>query len=144
MPSKLVNTFPTLIMRSPFHAIVSSKYTIIEFTGRKSGRVYRTPVAYLQDGDHVLLSTDSRWYRNLAGGAPVRLLLRGRTVEGQARPVTDAGESAAIVRKLVDAIPSYYKPAGLAKQDGRVSDGEIRRSIAEGRVAVEVTLGGAA
>ena len=71
MPSKLVNTFPTLIMRSPFHAIVSSKYTIIEFTGRKSGRVYRTPVAYLQDGDHVLLSTDSRWYRPL--GCSTRL-----------------------------------------------------------------------
>lgn len=140
MPSKLVNTFPTIIMRSPLHAIVSSKYTIIEFTGRKSGKTYRTPVAYVRDGDQLLLSTDSRWYRNLAGGAPVRLLLRGRTVTGQARPVTDPDRSAAILRKLVDAIPSYSRPAGLAKENGHVSDDEIRRSIAAGRVAIEVDL----
>ena len=140
MPSKLVNTFPTIIMRSPLHAVVSSKYTIIEFTGRKSGKTYRTPVAYVQDGDQVLLSTDSRWYRNLAGGAPVRLLLRGRTVAGRARPVTDADRSAAILRKLVDAIPSYSRPAGLARENGNVSDDEIRRSIAAGRVAIEVDL----
>ena len=140
MPSKLVNTFPTIIMRSPLHAIVSSKYTIIEFTGRKSGKTYRTPVAYVQDGDQILLSTDSRWHRNLAGGSPVRLLLRGRTVVGRARPVTDADRSAAILRKLIDAIPSYSRPAGLARENGRVSDDEIRRSSAAGRVAIEVDL----
>src|SRR5579863_8702157 len=107
MPNKLVNAFPSMIIRSPLHAIMSSKYANIEFKGRKSGRVYRTPVAYVRDGDRILMSTDSRWYRNVAGGAHVRMLVRGRTVEGTADTVTDADASAAILRQLVDAIPSY-------------------------------------
>ena len=129
-----------MIIRSPLHGIMSSKYAIIEFRGRKSGRIYRTPVAYVRDGDRILMSTDSPWYRNVAGGAHVRMVVRGRTVEGTADTVTDADASAAILRKLVDAIPSYSRPAGLAREDGRVSDGEIRRAIAAGRVSIEIRL----
>ena len=140
MPNKLVNAFPSMIIRSPLHAIMSSKYAIIEFKGRKSGRLYRTPVAYVRDGDRILMSTDSPWYRNVAGGAHVRMLVRGRTVEGTADTVTDAGASAAILRQLVDAIPSYSRPAGLAREGGRVSDGEIRRAIDAGRVSIEIKL----
>jgi deazaflavin-dependent oxidoreductase (nitroreductase family) len=140
MPNKLVNAFPSMIIRSPLHAIMSSKYAIIEFKGRKSGRLYRTPVAYVRDGDRILMSTDSPWYRNVAGGAHVRMLVRGRTVEGTADTVTDAGASAAILRQLVDAIPSYSRPAGLAREGGRVSDGEIRRAIGAGRVSIEIKL----
>ena len=140
MPNKLVNAFPSIIIRSPLHAIMSSKYAIIEFKGRKSGRLYRTPVAYVRDGDRILMSTDSPWYRNVAGGAHVRMLVRGRTVEGIADTVTDADTSAAILRQLVDAIPSYSRPAGLAREDGRVSDSEIRRAIGAGRVSIEIKL----
>jgi len=119
---------------------MSSKYAIIEFKGRKSGRIYRTPVAYVRDGDEVLLSTDSPWYRNVASGAHVRLLLRGRMVGGIADTVIDPDASTAILRKLVDEIPSYSRPAGLAKENGRVSDAEIRRAIGAGRVSIAVTL----
>src|SRR5215469_5555878 len=110
MPNKLVNAFPSIIIRSPLHPIMSSKYAIIEFKGRKSGRIYRTPVAYVRDGDEVLLSTDSPWYRNVASGAHVRLLLRGRMVGGIADTVIDPDASTAILRKLVDEIPSYARP----------------------------------
>lgn len=140
MPNKLVNAFPSIIIRSPLHPIMSSKYAIIEFKGRKSGRIYRTPVAYVRDGDEVLLSTDSPWYRNVAGGAHVRLRLRGRMVGGIADTVTDTDASTAILRKLVDEIPSYSRPAGLAKENGRVSDAEIHRAIGAGRVSIVVTL----
>lgn len=140
MPNKLVNAFPSIIIRSPLHGIMSSKYAIIEFKGRKSGRTYRTPIAYVREGDQILMSTDSPWYRNLAGGAHVRMLVRGRTVEGTARPVTDADRAAAVLRTLVDAIPSYSRPAGLAREGGRVSDGEIRRAIGAGRVSIEMKL----
>ncbi len=140
MPNKFVNAFPSIIIRSPLHGIMSTKYAIIEFRGRKSGRTYRTPVAYVREGDWILMSTDSPWYRNVAGGARVRMLVRGRTVEGTADTVTDADRAATILRKLVDAIPSYSRPAGLAREGGHVSDSEIRRSIAAGRVSIEIKL----
>jgi deazaflavin-dependent oxidoreductase (nitroreductase family) len=135
-----MNLVPSVIIRSPFHAIMSSKYAIIEFSGRKSGRTYRTPVAYVRQGDRLLMSTDSPWYRNLSGGAPVRVRLRGRMVGGTADTVTDPERAAAILRQLVDEIPSYSRPAGLTKTDGHVSDSEIARSVAAGRVSIEVQL----
>jgi hypothetical protein len=67
---RLKNFFPSLILRSPLHQLMSGKYAIIEFTGRKSGRVYTTPVAYVRDGDRVLLSTDSHWWGRRARGGP--------------------------------------------------------------------------
>jgi deazaflavin-dependent oxidoreductase (nitroreductase family) len=143
MPStadRLKNLFPTLILRSPFHGILSGRYAIIEFTGRKSGRRYATPIAYVREGDRVLISTDSPWWRNLVGGAPVRLRLRGRTVAGTATAVTDRDEAAAIVRRLVDAIPSYAGPAGMTREGGRVADDEIDRAVARGRIAIRVEL----
>lgn len=139
MPSAM-NLFPSLIIRSPFHPIMSSRYAIIEFTGRKTGRTYKTPIAYVRDGDRLLMSTDSRWYRNLSGGARVRVRLRGHLVTGTADTVTDPEQAATILRRLVDAIPSYSRPAGLARKDGHVSDGEIARAVAEGRVSIEVKL----
>lgn len=142
MPNRAMNLVPSIIIRSPFHALMSSKYTIIEFTGRKSGRIYRTPIAYVRDRDRLLMSTDSPWYRNLAGGAQVRLRLRGRTVTGVADTVTDPEAAAAILRKLVDAIPSYSRPAGLTREQGHVSDSEITRAVEEGRVSIVVRLKG--
>lgn len=139
--SSLVNLVPKLLLTSPLHRVVSSRWAIIEFTGRKSGRRFRTPVAYVRDGDRIVLSTDSRWWRNFADAAPVQLRLRGRDVPGTATALADPRESADAIRRLVDAIPSYAKPAGLARQHGRVSDDEITRAVAAGRVGIAVTVG---
>lgn len=140
---RLKNTFPTLILTSPAHPMMSGKYAIIEFTGRKSGRRYQAPIAYVERDGRLLLSTDSPWWKNLRGGAPVTVVLRGRRVTGAGLAITDRTRAAAILRALVDAIPSYAKPAELEVRDGRVSDQEIARAIAEGRVSIEVELDGA-
>lgn len=136
----LRNLFPSMILRSPFHRLMSGRYLILEFAGRKTGRQYATPVAYVRDGDRVLLSTDSPWWRNLAEGAPVRLRLAGQTVDGTGTAVTEPEAAAAIIRQLVDAIPSYAGPAGMAREHGRVSDAEIDRAVSAGRVAIEIDL----
>jgi deazaflavin-dependent oxidoreductase (nitroreductase family) len=139
VPRSAMNLVPSIIIQSPFHAIMSSRYAIIEFSGRKTGRTYKTPIAYVRDGNRLLMSTDSPWYRNLAGGAQVRMRLRGRMVKGTADTV-GPDRSADILRQLVNAIPSYARPAGLTRRDGHVSDSEIARAVAEGRVGIEVQL----
>lgn len=143
MPSLAVrakNFFPSVIIRSPLHAMMSAKYTTLTFTGRKSGRMYRTPIAYVREGNRVLMSTAAPWHRNLTGGAPVTLRLRGHLLQGIATTVHERSVNEAIVRTLVEAIPSYAGPAGLAVMDGRVPDTEIVRSVAAGRVAIVVEL----
>jgi len=115
--SRLANAVPALVLASPLHRLLSGRYALLEFTGRRTGRLYRTPVAYVRDGERVLLSTDSPWWRNVSDRPEVRLRLRGRDV------------------------PGYRRPAGLAVDDGRVSDEELLRAVTRGgRRSIEITL----
>jgi hypothetical protein len=53
-----------------------------------SGRTL--PVNYLREGDTVYAAADGRWWHELRGqGAPVELLVRGKTFVGQARAIED-------------------------------------------------------
>ena len=136
--SRLTNTMPRLILRSPIHRVMSGKYTIITFRGRTSGRTYTTPVAYAFDGDAVVVSTDSPWWRNLEGGRDVVLRLRNRDVTAVASPVHDRERAQRILRRLVDEIPTYARFAGLERSGSAVPDEVIARAVDGGRVAIEI------
>ena len=84
--AKVMNKVPTTILRSPLHPLMSNKYLLLSFTGLKSGRKYTTPVAYLRDHETFLVTTDSPWWKNLHGGAPVTLQVKGREYEAIEKP----------------------------------------------------------
>jgi deazaflavin-dependent oxidoreductase (nitroreductase family) len=85
----ILNTTMKFVLRSPMHGMVSKSMLLITFTGRKSGKVYTTPVDYSQDGDQVTIFTHANWWKNLRGGAPVTLRIRGRELQGQAEPIAE-------------------------------------------------------
>jgi deazaflavin-dependent oxidoreductase (nitroreductase family) len=139
--SRLANAVPALVLASPLHRLLSARYALLEFTGRRTGVRYRTPVAYVRDGRRVQLSTDSPWWRNLDDRPEVRLRLRGREVAGRARVVTDEREAARVLGALVRAVPGYRRPAGLAVEGGRVPEEELLRAVTTGgRRSIEITL----
>jgi F420H(2)-dependent quinone reductase len=83
------NPLVRLVLRSPFHSLLSGNLALITITGRKSGREHTFPVAYKQDGDNVTVTVGwperKRWWRNLEEpGAPVQIRLRGTTQTGHA------------------------------------------------------------
>lgn len=78
--------------------MISKYLTLITFTGRKSGKTYSTPVSYAQQNGQVIIFTHANWWKNLIGGAPVTLRLRGRDVSGTAEAV--AKDKAAIAAAL--------------------------------------------
>jgi deazaflavin-dependent oxidoreductase (nitroreductase family) len=141
--SRLTNAVPSLVLRSPWHRLMSGRYAVLEFTGRTTGRTFRTPVAYVQDGSRVLMSTDSGWWRNLVHGPDVRLRLRGCEVHGTARVVDDRAEAVDVLDELVHRVPGYARPAGLAATRGEVPVSELERAVAEGRRSIEISLVGA-
>lgn len=53
---------------------------LITFTGRKSHKVFTTPVRYVRAGSTVrcFTSSENLWWRNLKGGADVVLRLKGQ------------------------------------------------------------------
>lgn len=94
-------------MSPPLHGLLSSKRLVVIFTGRRSGTRYATPVNYLQRGREVLITTDSPWWRNLDGGAPVELRLRGRKIGATAEAVRDPDQVAEALTALVRDHPPY-------------------------------------
>jgi deazaflavin-dependent oxidoreductase (nitroreductase family) len=67
------------LLRSPLHWLMSSSLMMITYTGRKSGKLYTTPVRYLRTNSSIqcFTSADTKWWRNLRGGAEVTLTIQG-------------------------------------------------------------------
>ena len=81
------------LLRSPLHPLVSGQLALVTVTGRRSGREYTFPVGYKRDGNVVTIPVmwpeRKVWWRNLRGGAPVRLRLRGEEHTGNAQALGD-------------------------------------------------------
>lgn len=86
--NRSLNRIVRALLRSPRHGMVSDKLLLITVTGRRSGRAYTFPVAYMEHDGIVSISVGAparkRWWRNVIGGAPVRLRLRGSERTGLA------------------------------------------------------------
>jgi deazaflavin-dependent oxidoreductase (nitroreductase family) len=90
-----VNKAMKFVLRSPVHGMVSKSVLLISFTGRKSGKIYTTPVSYTQSGDQVTIFTHADWWKNLRSGTPVTLRLQGRELKGLAEPVAEDKQAVA-------------------------------------------------
>jgi len=89
----------TFILRSPLHRILSKYLLLISFTGRKSGKLYTTPVSYSQEGNLVSIFTHANWWKNLIGDGTVTLRIQGRDLQGIANPI--AQDKQAVARGLL-------------------------------------------
>jgi len=61
-------------------------------------------------------------------------------VSGVATVIDDEGDAVGVLRRLVDAIASYARPAQLRRSDGRVPDDELRRAVRDGRRSIRIQL----
>jgi F420H(2)-dependent quinone reductase len=85
--NKVINPLMRLILRSPLHGMVSAAILLISYTGHKTGKEYTLPVQYAQEKNVIYIMPgepkNKTWWRNLRGGAPVRVTLRGKQVQGK-------------------------------------------------------------
>ena len=67
-----------------------SNHMLVTVTGRRTGKRYEIPVNYRETAEGTLvMGTEASWWRNLEGGAPVEVLLRGEAFTAQANPILD-------------------------------------------------------
>jgi deazaflavin-dependent oxidoreductase (nitroreductase family) len=136
------NPIMAFLLRSPLHGIVSANLMLLTYTGRRSGRTYTLPVSYYQGGS-VLTTTsfrDRTWWRNLRGGAPVTLRLRGRDVKGTSQVIEDDEEVAEALDALFRRAPQIARYYGVSLDpDGR-PDVEDIAVAAEEKVVIRTTL----
>ena len=104
----ILNAVVVHLLRSPVHWLISRNLLLITFIGRKSGQQFTTPVTYMRDGDTLQFFSDQRWWRNLAGGAPVTLRIQGRVLHGVATPSQD-------VPTIVAALKVFFARKGVRR-----------------------------
>ncbi len=89
--NSLGNSIIPRLLRSPLHFLVSGQVMLVTFTGRKSGKVYTTPVEYCRDNERVVFFTQRgrAWWKNLRDDAAVTVRIEGRDLTGRAHAITD-------------------------------------------------------
>jgi len=135
------NFVESILLRSRLHHWRSDTDMLLIFNGRKSGKRYSIPVCYLRDGDVVTCITKVGWWRNLRGGVPVTVRVKGQDLTGTADTVVDDREAIAdAMDRLLRAAPvgaKYYAvPLG---PDGRARREDLLRS-AQFTVLIRIQL----
>jgi deazaflavin-dependent oxidoreductase (nitroreductase family) len=140
--NQIGNPVVSFLLRSPLHGLLSKNMLLITVTGRKSGKPYATPIGYVQRGDELLIvsSPDRTWWKNLRGGATVKVHLQGRDLIGHGIAIEDRAEVAESMIGLLQAAPQYQKYLGVSlTPDGRPLDPAALVQAAQSRVMVKIT-----
>ena len=129
-PERILNAVMSAILRSPLHGIASKQVLLVTMQGRKTGRTITTPVGYSRDDGQVVLFSRGGWVKNLAGGVPVSLRIRGKDYQGFATAVFDdlAAKTDGLFRHL-SAVPGDARFFGVTLgEDGLPDRGEVERA----------------
>ena len=113
---------------------------ILEFTGRRTGRTYVFPVGYMQVGQTLYCYSPFSWWRNLRGGAAVRVVLRGHPMTGVADVCTDTEVIAAGMNAYLRHNPGdarFYK-VKLDRQRNPIPDDVARAARENVQIRIEL------
>lgn len=125
------NSMMQALLRSPIHGVISKNFMLISYTGRKSGKAYTTPVNYVQEDGMILVTSfrDRTWWRNLIGGAPVSLLVKGKSLEGVGEAITDETEVARYMSIYLSKVPQMakYYHVGVG-EDGKLRQEDLAQA----------------
>jgi hypothetical protein len=138
---KIVNPTLKFLLYSPLHGLMSKRLMVLNFQGRKSGKPYSIVVGYHAEGDTVLVTTQARWAKNLAGGAPVHLRLRGRKRSGTAQLLTDIDAMSAAYATLLSGAPELGQFIGVRLDGaGKPVAAEVADAQQRGYVVIAIAL----
>lgn len=135
------NDFMAWVLRSPFHSMLSNDMMLITVTGRKTGQTYTTPVGYYKEGGYlwIITSRDRSWWRNLQGGAQVKLLLKRKLISGIAETDLDGKAVEARMFEYIRHVPQAAKPMGI-RVENKIPNAEDVERIAKDRLFVKIKL----
>jgi deazaflavin-dependent oxidoreductase (nitroreductase family) len=145
--NKIANPFVRLVLRSPLHGLMSAELLLITYRGKKSGKGYTLPVQYAQAGKKIYIipgwPQKKTWWRNLKGGLPVKITLRGQEVAGNGIVLEQPQDAAEILFGMQQKL---HNSAQLAKMynvrfetDGSLNAEDLRQAAA-GVIMIRVEL----
>lgn len=140
---KLFNAVIMWLLQTPLHGLVSGSFMLLTVTGRKSGKQFTFPVEYTEhDGLLLVFSrTERTWWRNLRGGAPVTVRLRGQERSGTATALPDdVGAFEEAIRVYLGKHPGRAKMFDVQRDaNGDLDPASITQS-AQNKVTIHIQL----
>lgn len=127
------------VLRSPLHRTMSRSLLLLTYRGRRTGKEYTIPVGYARFSDDELVVIAGRpggktWWTNMRGSLPVRLLLAGKEIEGEAR-LAAGDEVVPRLAAYLEQVPRASRGLGIVTgPDGKVA--ADRLSAVAGEVQV--------
>ncbi|HEX2728740.1 MAG TPA: nitroreductase family deazaflavin-dependent oxidoreductase [Rubrobacteraceae bacterium] len=137
---KLYNPLVVWLLRSPLQGIMGGSTMLINYTGRKSGQRFTTPVNYTEDGDTLLIvsSRGHTWWKNLSGGAPVTVRVRGQDLGGLAEAFENE-EARDGLLAVLRGVPAYRRHWKVELDtNGNPAEPEALSRVARDNVLVRV------
>lgn len=135
------NSFIQFLLRSPLHGVMSGSTMLITIKGRKTGRLITLPVNYVRDGNLLwVVSYRSRtWWRNISGGVPVKILLRGQEKEALADAILDEAKVAEALGSYVQKFPISARAIGVRLENGLPNREDLSQAAQE-RVMIRIEV----
>jgi len=131
-----------LLRTSGIERWLGSYIALLAFKGRRSGRLFATPLTYLRDGGEVIIVTKRGrvWWRNLLDEPRVALRLAGRNVRGVARVLSGDDERLSTLLSFLDHRRLDARAYGLEFDEAGRIDPDRARAALPLIVVIRVTL----
>jgi F420H(2)-dependent quinone reductase len=138
---RLVNLVVRGLLRTPgLSALLGTRLLTLYVVGRKSGRRYPVPVAYLADGDDLLLGTSGGWRLNLRSGQPVAVRLKGKHRWADVTKYWKESDVVSAYAHMARANPTFAKFNSIRlSDDGEPDENDLHLAWLGGARAVRLT-----
>lgn len=139
------NRFTIGLLTSPLHFLLSGSMIVLRISGRKSGRRFDVPVNYIRVGtDPVRLlitsQSDRTWWRNLRGGVPLEVCLRGQWRQARGVVFEDADRVEAGLVSLFNARPGNARFFNVRADESGGWNAEDLERESGSRVVIEIEM----
>jgi deazaflavin-dependent oxidoreductase (nitroreductase family) len=129
---RVVNVPMRGLLSLPFATPISRRLMLVHYSGRKSGKAYRQPVSYVEDGDTLLTPGGGNWKLNLSEDQPVRIHLKGRNVEARPELVRDPQEVEQLLKKMMTVNPRMTSFIPFIGRDKQIDQEKLNAAVEHG------------
>jgi len=130
---RVVNIPVRALLQLPISTPLSGRLMLLSYKGRKTGKSYRQPVSYVQQGDTLLTPGGGNWKWNLLDGQPVKIKLRGRDVLARPEIIGDPDEIEGLLAVMTSKNPTVSAFVGIPRDsDGRLNRSHLETAINHG------------
>jgi hypothetical protein len=138
---RLVNLFVRALLRTPgLSGVLGNRLVTLYVVGRKSKRRYVIPVAYLAQGDDLLIGTSSAWVRNLRINEPLAIRLKGKLRRADVQTYTEETNVVSAYGHMARVNPTFARFNKIRiHEDGEPDRHDLERAWLGGARTIRLT-----